>query len=155
MKLRFADRMSMRGVFAMRIYRRGKLIETYQDHNLIVDGAREVAAQLISGVDTDRTIAQIAFGTNGSVPQPSDTLITGAYTKSIELVSYPALGQAEFHWSLLTTEANGMDIFEFGLLCADGTLYARKVREKAFPKNSDFALEGEWIIFFKEGVWHF
>ena len=142
------DRNGMRGVFTMRIFQRGNLIETYQEQNLIMDGAREIMAQLISGAGAGRTITQIAFGTSGSSPQPSDTAITGAYSKPIESVSYPALGQAEFRWNLLTTEANGLDIFEFGLICADGTLYARKVRDRAFPKNSDFALEGEWIIIF-------
>jgi hypothetical protein len=33
----------------MRIYRRGKLAETYRGNNLIVGNAREIAAQFISG----------------------------------------------------------------------------------------------------------
>ena len=146
--MKFRERNSMRGLFTLRIYRRGNLIERYQDNNLIVDNAREIAAHLISGAGAGRNIASIAFGTNGSTPQPSDTAITGAYTKAVESISYPGLGQVEFHGNLATTEANGLDIFEFGLICADGTLYARKVRDRAFPKNLDFALEGEWIIIF-------
>jgi hypothetical protein len=146
--MKFEDRIGMRGIFTFRIYRQGRLIKTYQDKNMITDGAREVAARLVSGAGTGKTITHIAFGTGGSPAQPSDMVITGAYTKAIESVSYPALGQVQFNWNLLTTEANGMDIFEFGLICADGTLYARKVRDRAFPKGSDFALEGEWIIIF-------
>ena len=46
---------------------------------------------------------------------------------------YPAPGRTEFKWNLLTTEANGSAIFEFGLIRAHGLLYARKVRERAFP----------------------
>jgi hypothetical protein len=146
--MRVIERVGMRGVFSMRIYRQGRLIERYRDKNLIVDGAREITTQLVSGNGNGRTITQIAFGTNGSTPQGSDTTITNAYTKDIGSISYPAFNEVEFHWNLLTTEANGLDIFEFGLICADGTLYARKVRDRAFPKNSDFALEGEWIIIF-------
>jgi hypothetical protein len=146
--MKVIEHTGMRGLFTLRMYRRGRLLETYRDNNLIVDGAREIAAQLISGLGAGRTITSIAFGTNGSLPLSEDTAITEPYTKAIESVSYPALGQVEFHWDLLTTEANGKDIFEFGLVCGDGTLYARKVRDNAFPKIADFALEGEWIIIF-------
>jgi hypothetical protein len=38
------DRHGMRGLFTMRIYRRGNLVETCRDNNLIVDGARERAS---------------------------------------------------------------------------------------------------------------
>jgi hypothetical protein len=144
----FLEKSGMRGLFTMRLYKKGKLIETYQDNNLIVDAAREIAAQLISGAGAGRTITHIAFGVSGASPQPSDTAITDPYSKAVESISYPAFNQAQFHWNLHTTEANGKDIFEFGLICADGTLYARKVRDRAFPKNADFALEGEWIIIF-------
>jgi hypothetical protein len=146
--MNFREYIGMRGVFNLRIYRHGKLVETYRDNNLIVDNAREVAARLISGAGAGRNITSIAFGASGSTPQPGDTAITEAYTKGVESVSYPAAGHAEFRWNLLTAEANGLDIFEFGLICGDGTLYARKVRDRAFPKNADFALEGEWIIIF-------
>jgi hypothetical protein len=39
-----------------------------------------------------------------------------------------------------------LKIIEFGLLCEDGTLWARKIREEAIPKEADISLEGEWII---------
>jgi hypothetical protein len=147
-KIGFEDRMSIRGVFRMRKYYRGILVEDYADSNLIVNGAKEVASQLIAGEGSGRYIAKIAFGTNGNIAVPDDTAITSPFTKNLAGFSYPAPGQAQFSWNLLGTEANGMDIFEFGLVCADGTLYARKVRSKVFSKDSDFALEGEWIILF-------
>ncbi|MDR2632124.1 MAG: hypothetical protein LBC51_00685 [Treponema sp.] len=46
------------------------------------------------------------------------------------LVMYPAAGQIQINWNLLTAEANGKAIMEFGLLCSDGTLFTRKNREK-------------------------
>jgi hypothetical protein len=54
--------------------------------------------------------------------------------------------QAEFKWSLPKSEANGMKIVEFGLLCKNETLFARKLRSEAIPKEADISLEGEWII---------
>ncbi|MDR2518215.1 MAG: hypothetical protein LBD13_02240 [Spirochaetaceae bacterium] len=90
------ERHGMRGLFTMRIYRRGKLVETYRGNNLIVGNAREIAAQFISGAVAGRRITGIGFGANGSAPQNGGTALAGACTKEAESVSYPALGQAEF-----------------------------------------------------------
>ena len=136
----------MRGIFRMRVYRSGKLVETYEDDNLIVDGARAAVAALIAGEGAEKHIAKIAFGTNGSVPTPDDTELESAFVKPLSGVSYPKTGHAKFTWQLLANEANGLKIIEFGLLCKDGTLWARKVREEAIPKASDIAIVGEWII---------
>jgi len=147
-KMRLEEQMSMRGVFRMRVYRKGILVEEYTDNNLIVNGGKLIASQLIAGEGAGRYISKIAFGTSGNIPNPENTTITSPYIKNLGGHSFPAPGQVQFNWSLLTTEANGKDIFEFGLICADGTLYARKVRSKTLAKDSDFALEGEWIILF-------
>jgi len=147
-KTRFREVLPMRGVFRMRVYRNGKLIETYEDHNLIVNGAKDAAAHLLGGDVNGKHVSKIAFGTSGNIPTPDDTAVTSPFVKNISSVGYPALGHAEFRWNLLSHEANGKLIMEFGILCEDGTLFARKVREKAIPKESDIALEGEWIIIF-------
>jgi hypothetical protein len=147
MKIRIRETMpQMRGCFNLRVYRKGKLIETYQDHNLIVMGAQYAAALLSAGDGEGKHIAKIAFGTNGNIPTPSDTAITGAFIKPLQGHSYPSDEQVEFKWKLLGNEANGLKIIEFGLLCEDGTLWARKIREEAIPKEPDISLEGEWII---------
>jgi hypothetical protein len=148
MNIRFQDTMPMRGCFTMRVFRRGKLIEVYRDHNLIVSGAQNAAARLLAGEGEGKRIARIAFGTSGNIPTPDDTEITGPFIKAILAFSYPALGQVEFKWKLLSNEANGKAIIEFGLLCEDGTLFARKIRQKAIPKEPDISLEGEWVIIF-------
>jgi hypothetical protein len=51
----------------------------------------------------------------------------------VESAGYPAPGQARFNWLVAANEANGMAVMEFGLICADGTLFARYVRQT--PKN--------------------
>jgi hypothetical protein len=136
----------LRGEFRMWVYRKGVLIEEYEDRNLIVNGARTAVARLIAGDGTGKNINRIAFGTSGAAPSPDNTAITGAFTKSLLGHSYPVTGQALFSWNLLTTEANGKGILEFGLLCADGTLFARKTRAKALEKDSDISVEGQWLI---------
>jgi hypothetical protein len=146
MKIKFREAMPMRGRFIMRVYKRGKLIETYKDDNLIVNGAKDAAAHLLAGDIATKHISKIAFGISGNIPTPDDTEIASPFVKNIAAVGYPALGHAEFRWNLTSQEANGKHIIEFGLLCEDGTLFARKVRTEAIPKESDIALEGEWII---------
>jgi hypothetical protein len=37
---------------------------------------------------------------------------------------------------------------EFGLLCADGTLFARRTRTKPINKESDISLSGSWTIIY-------
>ena len=146
MKLEIMEKAVLRGHFRMRVYWRGSLIEEFNDHNLIVDGARALVIQLISGNGNGVYINRIAFGTNGDIPVPSDTGVTAPVIKTIDQVSYPAANQAQFDWSLATTEGNGKEIREFGLLCTDNTLFARKVRLHPIYKDSDIALEGQWII---------
>jgi hypothetical protein len=123
------------------------LIEDYEEHNLIVNGARTAMAYLVGG-SSNRNINRIAFGTNGTAPSTSDTAITAAYTKAVVGFAYPAAGQIEITWNLLVGEANGKAIREFGLLCADGTLFSRKNRAKAIEKEEDISLEGKWLIMF-------
>jgi hypothetical protein len=138
----------MRGEFRLWVYRRGILIEEYEDHNLIVNGARTVMAHLVAGDTSGKSINRIAFGTNGAAPSPSNTAITSPFTKAVTGFSYPAAGQVQIDWMLLVSEANGKAIMEFGLLCSDGTLFARKNRTRAIEKDSDISLEGQWIITF-------
>jgi hypothetical protein len=138
----------MRGAFRLWVYRKGILIEHYEEHNLIVNGARTAMAYLVSGSGTGKNINRIAFGTNGNAPSTSDTTIAAAYSKAVIGFAYPAAGQVEITWNLLVGEANGKAIKEFGLLCTDGTLFARKNREKAIEKDADISLEGKWLLIF-------
>ena len=66
----------IRGIFEMLVKQNGIIIERYCDDNLIVNGARNQAARLFAGDGIHRTIAKIAFGTNGTDPIVSDTAIT-------------------------------------------------------------------------------
>jgi hypothetical protein len=81
---------------------------------------------------------------------PDDTEITDAFVKPVTEFSYPAPGRVEIAWNLLVSEANGLAIIEFGLMCADGTLFARKIRENPRPinKENDISVDGQWTIIF-------
>jgi hypothetical protein len=150
--LEMKDAISLRGVFTMNVYKgegvNRKLIEAFEDHNLIVNLARVSMAHLIAGDVDDRSMLDIAFGTNGNPPTVDDTEITDPFVKELGGITYPQAGQVRFAWNLTNSEANGMAIMEFGLLTADGNLFCRRTRTTPINKESDISLEGTWTIIF-------
>ncbi|MDR3356032.1 MAG: hypothetical protein LBO04_02480 [Spirochaetaceae bacterium] len=146
--MRIKEKAWARGVFRLRVWKNGKLVEEDDGGNMIVDGARFQMAHFVAGDAGGRQIAAIALGTDGTPPVPGDLEITDPFIKDIDGVEYPASGQVSFRWVITTAEANDKAIREFGLLCADGTLFARYVRQKPLNKDSDFLLEGDWTIEF-------
>lgn len=142
------ERFPMTGILRITVRKGGEVVEEWEDHNLIVNGARNQAARLFAGNGENRAIAKIAFGTSGTAPAVTDTEITDAYTKAVSGFSFPDVGQVQTNWELGTSENNGMAIMEFGLLSADGTLLCRKVRENPIYKESDISIEGHWTWIF-------
>lgn len=139
----------MRGEF--RLIGRDKennIVFCYEDLNMIVNDAKAALAQLISNTAAQsKVIKFIGFGTGTTIPNPNNTTLTDFYKKDILAFSYPEPGRVKFTWRLGYGEANGKDISEFGLMCQDNSLFARKVRG-AIKKEEDLALEGEWTIIF-------
>jgi hypothetical protein len=146
--MRIKEKARARGVFKLRVWKNGKLVEEDDGGNMIVDGARFQMARFVAGNAAGRRIKAIALGTDGTPPSPGDTGITAPFVKDIINFEYPDNGQARFNWLITTEEANNKAIMEFGLLCEDGTLFARYVRQKPLNKDADFLLEGDWTIEF-------
>jgi hypothetical protein len=144
----FNDVSMMKGKLETRVFRAGGLIEERVEENLIVNLARTQMSRLIGGDGEGREIAQIAFGTNGATPVVSDETIANAYTKEFSAVSFPDEASVQFDWVLETGEDNGQAIMEFGLLCADGALFSRRVRVNPIHKEDDISIEGRWTISF-------
>jgi hypothetical protein len=153
MKTLIADGLIIRGEFSIKVWKhlpdgRKILVDAYRDHNLVVNSGRALAAHHIAGDTLTNFITQVAFGTNGADPLPSDTQITGALIRDIDNHEYPAANSVQFNWGLPVDQGNGMEISEFGLLCVDGTLFARKTRAKPLNKEDDLSIEGHWTIQF-------
>lgn len=144
-----ADRVgSLRGEFTLEIRdRSGRVIEKYEDKNLIVNGSKTALARLLDGSNAGKRVTKIAFGTNATAPDISDTTITGAVIKNLTGSTYPEFNSVQFSWLLDFVDGNGLNIAEFGLLCDDGSLFARKTRT-AIAKTSDLQLIGAWKIVF-------
>lgn len=137
-----------RGIFALDIFRQGCLIDHFEDDNLIVTVGRESVARLIGGDVSGRSIVNIGFGTNGAAANPADAALTGAFVKAIDSHSYPVSTSVQFNFSLGTTEAVGLSIYEFGLLTSSGFLHARKVRGGPLLKDIDISLTGTWTLIY-------
>lgn len=127
--------------------RTGKVLERYEDRNLIVNGGRTAVMRLLGGDVAGRSITQIAFGASAAAPSPTDTAITSAFTKNTGAVTYPNISSVRFAWTLADNEANGLAIREYGLITANNTLFARKTRE-VVNKTSSISLLGSWTIQF-------
>jgi hypothetical protein len=146
MKKNFVEDFPLKGILTIKVFKNGVLVDTIIENNLIVNGARDQVARLIAGNVIGRSINRIAFGTNGDEPTVDDTAITDQFVRNVKSFSYPAMGQVQIDWDLPVTENNGMAIMEFGLLTADNTLFARRIRQDPIFKEADISLEGYWTI---------
>lgn len=140
------------GRFVLRVFKRGELVETFEENNLIVVGSQQTHAHLLGGDVTNRSVTKMGFGTGTAAAAFGNTSLTGQYAKAIDGVSYPVTNSVQFAFSLglagADTGAYGMAISEFGLLTAAGILYARKVRTAPLNFASDISFQGTWTISF-------
>lgn len=136
------------GVLELQIFRHGILVETWREQNLIVDGCKSVLASLLGGATSGKSVTKIGLGSNGAAPTGSNTSLTNLFSKTLSSVTYPLAGQVRFNFSIGTGDANGLSIMEFGLITADGTLVARRVRGSAIPKDNTISFTGSWTITF-------
>lgn len=140
---------NLKGRFELEIIdsKTGIVLEKYVDENLVVNDGRSAVMRLLGAGDSNKQLTKLAVGTNGTQPVGTDSAITGAFVKNLGAVTYPTISSVRFDWTLGASEANGTAIREFGLVCFDGSLFARKVRE-LINKNSDIILNGNWTISF-------
>lgn len=129
------------------VFRNGKLEYLDEGENLIVNDGLTILSNVLSNASSGQTVDTIGFGTDGTTPALGDTGLTGAFTKAIDGLQYPAYNQVQFDWSLDYSENNGMTIQEMGLIAADGTLFSRKTRAP-IVKDNTIRIEGSWTITF-------
>lgn len=139
----------IKGEFFQRIYKivSGEkiLIEKYEDKNLVVNLGKQKICKLIANDGVNNYVNSISFGTSIVNPTIADISITDPFNKGFTGYTYETDTSVTFEWELLTTEANGKSITEYGLICADSTLFSRKVRG-SIEKESDIYIDGSWKI---------
>jgi len=165
-KTKMVDTIGLQGVLkVIVINRRGEIVYKFSDQNMIMSSAKVALANLIGGDGAGKSVTQIALGNSDAVPSPDDTSIGGivstslevgqnvvsdvkvAYLKTLTSHSYPIAGRIQFDWALDFGEANDLAIQEYGLVCSDLTLFARKTRG-LITKSSDLSIAGSWTIIF-------
>ena len=145
--MNFKDKFQLRGDFEIRVFKNGIEVEHYRDSNMIMDSARDALARLVGGKGSGKTITRIGVGVNGDGPNPEDSELKNAYIKNISDASFPGIGEVCFSFSIGRGEANGKGLREFGLICSDGTLFARRTRG-LIEKEDDIEINGTWTIRF-------
>jgi hypothetical protein len=140
------DSIIVKGDFQIDVYENGKHVETIVENNLVITLGKTDVARLIGGHASGKKIDTIGVGTGSAAAAVTDTTLMGAFTKAVDSVTYPDAQSVMFHFDIDNSEANGMDIWEFGLLNTDGVLFSRKVRGAAIVKTNLIRLVGTWKI---------
>lgn len=114
---------------------------------MILDAYYDALRRLLAEADPGKRITQIGFGDGAASVQPSDTALSNAFLKPVLGVEYDAADARvlRVRYRLERGEAVGLAITEIGLLTADGTLVARKVRSP-IEKTADLEIGDYWEI---------
>ena len=157
MFLKFDDENEkVKGEFALRIYKCGKLINEVADHNLVVESGRIRLAELAAG-KSNAYITYLGVGSGTDIESPNDTNLQEQILLPIKQVSVNGC-DAKFEFEINTAQANGLSIREFALFCSDGTMFSHRVRTVTaedgmikvltIDKEADIRIEGYWILHF-------
>ncbi len=134
------------GHINMVVRKNGRVIEKYDDHNLIVTLGRQRMAELLTGL-SDKHISYIGIGTG---TQPEDIADTGLQ----DAILIPLEGAeakdkvARFNFLIDADTGNGLRITEFGLFASDGVMFSHRVRTGVIEKADDIEIAGYWEIRF-------
>ena len=135
-----------RGDFHLAVYKDGKIIDRIDDHNRVVDAGRIRLAELAAG-KSGSCITRIGVGSGSAQEAATDTEL--AEQQLFPLASASVDGRdARFDFLIDNSQANGLKIHEFGLFCADGTMFSHRVRTGLIEKEDDIQIKGYWILHF-------
>ncbi|MCI7055788.1 MAG: hypothetical protein MR866_02055 [Selenomonadaceae bacterium] len=135
-----------RGDFHLAVYKGGEIIDRVDDHNLVVDAGRIRLAELAAG-KSSACITKIGVGSGSTAEAADDTELEGQ--QLFPLTSATVDGRdARFDFLIDNSQANGLKIHEFGLFCADGTMFSHRVRTGLIEKEDDIQIKGYWILHF-------
>lgn len=142
----FTDEITISGQIDYVVKKNGQIISE-GSHNMITNVAKDVLARLLGGDVTGKSITKLAVNADSAAAQPTDSAMADAFVKAVDGHDYPETGQVRFAWSIGINEANGIDIWRFGLMTNDETLFAVKVRPNhPIYKDEEISVEGTWKI---------
>lgn len=121
----------------------GKIIETQQHDNLVVNLGKENIAKLLGGTGYAITHVSVGEGTNSA--SVTDTALTNPFTKAVDSVAFPAFDKVRFAFSFDAGDANGMTITELAMVNSNGDIFSRKTRAP-IVKTSAILISGFWTF---------
>lgn len=124
----------------------GKILDQFKESNLVVNLGRANVAKLIGGSPDGKPVTKVACGESSAPADLADTTLLNQFTKGIDSATYPAGNKVSFAFTFGETDANGLEIVEFGLFNSDSLMFARKVRETPIVKTSAIIIAGIWTI---------
>ena len=145
--LSISEGLGIQGEVYLEVWRKGSLVDVWHDKNMVMTGGKVNMARLFAG-EVGFHAVSVGFGTSASPASPDDTDLTGKVAKEILRVEYHTPTSVRCHFELEENDAVGMDIREFGLFCADGTLFSRRTRPEGLRKTDQESIKGYWQIRF-------
>lgn len=143
----------VKGEFHIEVRRKGKTVDEFHDHNLVVETGRVRLAELAAGL-SQKHITQIGVGAGSDIEDETDTELAEQQLFPLAGVSVDGR-DAKFEFIIGENEANGLSIREFGLFCADDTMFSHRVRRDedtmkvgTIDKMDDIEIRGYWILHF-------
>jgi len=140
----------MKGQVNIRFISKDRVIHE-ETHNLIVDKAGEITAQLLANSGTSGITTFVVGDNNVETTDKSTTSLGGnTYSNSVGTIVVSG-GQVTIPFTLSTTEFNGYDLWQFGLMTDDSQLFSILSRQSlgtppTISKDSNMDVEGEWKI---------
>ncbi len=135
----------LRGNVHLEIRKKGKIIKIEDDHNLIVTAGRAKLARLLGG-GYDGHISKVGIGEGTNAVAETDTALTNEVLVNVTSAEYDGTS-VKFNFCVGTDKGNGLNVREFGLFFADGTMFSRRVRQTVIGKESDIEIAGYWEIY--------
>lgn len=154
------DVMGAKGTLFLRIEKAdGTIVPLDRANNLIVLQGRNNMAQLLGG-KTGLHITHVGVGTGNAPALSTDVDITnpvkvevyqtriGTGLEAEDGSIYDDARTVQFHFRVGLSVANDIEIWEYGLYAADGTLCSRIARNNAYIKDVTDQIVGFWQVQF-------
>lgn len=142
-----SEGLGIEGEVYIEVWLGGELAFAWHDKNMVMTKGKENIARLFAG-ETGLHATHVGFGTSATPASPDDADLSGKVTKEISSREYNTPTSVRCHFELEEDDAVGMNIREFGLFCADGSLFSRRTRPEGLQKTNQESIRGYWQIRF-------
>lgn len=133
------------GVLTLDVYRNGVMISSDTGENLVVDTGLDALAGAMVGTP-NKKITKFLAGTDNTAVTAADTALGAEeFDKVIDTAVPGATGVMVIGFSMSAVEGNGFTYAEWGLECADGTLFSHKTATP-IVKDTTITISGVWTI---------